>query len=227
MTTIVTSSGIEGTDIKPDTPEWLEWFTSAPEGTKISFEWVNNAFKIQRFTAYRRKRYWEAQKRVSGKLRNTTIKPSEASYELLKQIGNKLTAYNWTSPFEQEKSGNSNNYQTSPETTLESGEDIAKLQARIIELEQKLSSTEKKLERESGDAQRYYVLWRKYPDLERQLKRKEQKLDEAENQVAELKVTCKRINLECKVYKLHGYEVVRLKDLTKLGYELQRSLIQS
>jgi uncharacterized protein (UPF0335 family) len=51
------------------------------------------------------------------------------------------------------------------------------------------------------------------------------KIERLENRIADLKTTCKRISLDCKTYKLHGHEVVRLEDLTKLGYELQRSLI--
>src|SRR4028119_649883 len=115
MTIIISRAGIEGTDIKPDSPEWVEWFASQPEGTKIQFAWTDDSFKEQKFTAYRRKRYWEAQKRISGKLRNTTIKPGEATYEALRQMGLKLTSYNWADKFEYEESGKDENYQTQKE----------------------------------------------------------------------------------------------------------------
>jgi len=67
-----------------------------------------------------------------------------------------------------------------------------------------------------------------YSEMHRKSELKRQELqtqiDKANQAIADLKTTCKRINLDCKVYKLHTHEVVRLEDLTKLGYELQRSL---
>jgi hypothetical protein len=50
-------------------------------------------------------------------------------------------------------------------------------------------------------------------------------IEDLKRQIAELKATCKHINLDCKIYKLHGNEVVKLDDLTKLGYKLQRNLL--
>ena len=135
MTIIISRAGIEGTDIKPDSPGWVEWFVSQPEGTKIQFAWTDDSFKEQKFTAYRRKRYWEAQKRISGKLRNTTIKPGEATYEALRQMGLKLTSYNWADKFEYEESGN----QTFPDQSSQTGnkgEELEELRARIAGLEE-------------------------------------------------------------------------------------------
>src|SRR4028119_1578544 len=133
MTIIISRAGIEGTDIKPDSPEWVEWFASQPEGTKIQFAWTDDSFKEQKFTAYRRKRYWEAQKRISGKLRNTTIKPGEATYEALRQMGLKLVSYNWADKFEYEESGN---YQTQKEVPLQTRDETEELRTRLAELEQ-------------------------------------------------------------------------------------------
>ncbi len=133
MTIKIDRAGISGTDIKPDTPEWYDWFNSAPEGTKIQFEYTTDSLKTERFTAYRRKRYWEAQKRVSRKLRNTTIKPSEVTYENLKQVLLKLTAYNWADKFEIEKSGTQLDYQTSQDEGLGAGE-VEALKKQIEEL---------------------------------------------------------------------------------------------
>jgi hypothetical protein len=135
MTIIVSRAGITGTDIQPDSPEWCEWFQTMPEGTKFQFVWIDDSFREQRFTAYRRKRYWEVQKRVSGKLRNTTIKPGEVTYEILRQIGLRLTAYNWADSFEMVKSGKSLECQTAKGTTSQTVGETEKLQTRIIELE--------------------------------------------------------------------------------------------
>lgn len=151
MTIIVSRAGIEGTDIKPDSPEWSEWFISQPEGTKIQFTWIDDYFREQRFTAYRRKRYWEAQKRVSGRLRNTTIKPEGVTYELLRQMGLKLTAYNWAEKFEYKESGN----QTHKDTSSLTKDEIENLQARIVELEAENERLESKLgalEREMAES---------------------------------------------------------------------------
>jgi chromosome segregation ATPase len=136
MTIKVDRAGISGTNIKPDTPEWQEWFNSAPEGTKIQFEYTADSLKTERFTAYRRKRYWEAQKRVSGKLRNTTIKPSEVTHENLRQILLRLTAYNWADKFEMEESGKC---QTFNETPSQTGEEIAQLRAEVERLKNRES----------------------------------------------------------------------------------------
>jgi hypothetical protein len=127
MTLIVNRSGIDGA-IKPNTSEWVDWFKSAPEGTKIIFEWLDGSFKSQKFSAYRRKRYWEAQKRVSGKLRNTTLKPENVTVEALEQVGARLTAYNWTDKFETEESGKSQ-YQTSVPSSSQPLEEITRLRA--------------------------------------------------------------------------------------------------
>jgi predicted RNase H-like nuclease (RuvC/YqgF family) len=154
MAIIVSRAGIEGTDIKPDSPEWVEWFASQPEGTKIQFMWTDDSFNEQKFTAYRRKRYWEAQKRVAGKLRNTTIKPGEATYEALRQMGLKLTSYNWADKFEYEESGKNENYQTQKEVPLQTRNETEELRARIAELEQsnsELQSTNQALEKQLSE----------------------------------------------------------------------------
>jgi chromosome segregation ATPase len=154
MTIIISRAGIEGTDIKPDSPEWVEWFASQPEGTKIQFTWTDDSFKEQKFTAYRRKRYWEAQKRISGKLRNTTIKPGEATYEALRQMGLKLTSYNWTDKFEYEESGKDKTYQTQKEVPPQIKDETEELRARIAELEQsnsELQSTNQALEKQLSE----------------------------------------------------------------------------
>jgi hypothetical protein len=137
MTIEVSRAGISGTNIRPDTPEWAEWFTSAPEGTKIQFTWADDSFREQRFTAYRRKRYWEAQKRVLGRLRNTTIKPGEVTHEALRQMGLRLTAYNWADKFENEESGKREEYQTSEKDASQTVEEIAQLKAEIDSLREK------------------------------------------------------------------------------------------
>jgi hypothetical protein len=198
MTIIISRAGIEGTNIKPDSPEWTEWFSSQPEGTKIQFTWTDDSFKEQKFTAYRRKRYWEAQKRVSGKLRNTTLKPGEVTYEALRQMGLKLTSYNWADKFEYEESGKGENYQTQNEVFAQTGTETEELRARLAALEQsnselqaanqalekqlsecslQLKDTQRALEREADDAKRYYVLWRRYPDLERKNKYLQERVD--------------------------------------------------
>lgn len=209
---------------------WLGWLE------------CHNRFRFEnpdggKFTAYKSgKGYWTAQRRVHGKLRHEYLgASSDLTYEVLDQTGRKMdmgdSAY-WREKYPDPRAvhksdveSHKKNYETVSETSLQAVAEIEDLKRQAAELELKLSGMEKKLERESSDAQRYYVLWRKYPDLERQFKWKEQKLNEAENQISELKAVCKRINLDCKVYKLHKYEVVRLEDLIKLGYELQRNLL--
>lgn len=209
---------------------WLEWLECH---NRFKFENSNGG----KFTAYKSgKGYWTAQRRVQGKLRHEYLGASnDLTYETLEQTARKMNMGNsayWREKYPDPRAeqnpiteSHKENYETVSESSSQNTAEIEKLKHQITELELKLSNTEKKLERESGDAQRYYVLWRKYPDLERQFNQKEKKLEEAENKLAELKVICKRINLECKTYKLHGHEVVRLEDLTKLGYELQRNLL--
>jgi hypothetical protein len=209
---------------------WLDWLES------------HNRFKFEnpdggKFTAYKSgKGYWTAQRRVHGKLRHEYLgSSSDLTYETLDQMARKMdmgdSAY-WREKYPDPRAvhklnveSHKTNYETVSKTSSQAAAEIEDLKRQVAELELKLSSIEKKLERESSDAQRYYVLWRKYPDLERQFKQKEQKLNDAEKQIFELKAICKRINLDCKVYKLHKHEVVRLEDLTKLGYELQRNLL--
>ncbi len=142
---LVTVSGISfdsGTtySIDRDSDEWQQWFTTTPEGSKIRFEWLNSYLHRNTYTAYRRKRYWEAQKRVDGKLRNTTIKPEEASYQKLEQVGYELTAYNWdrAEQKQQAKSGKEI-YQTSVEATSQTEEKILHLKAEVERLKQRES----------------------------------------------------------------------------------------
>ena len=211
---------------------WLEWLECHD---RFKFENPSGG----KFTAYKSaKSYWTAQRRVQGKLRHEYLgASSDLTYELLEQAARKMDMGNsayWREKYpdprtEQESNVESHKekkYETIRESPAQNAAEVEELKRQVAELELKLASTEKKLERESSDAQRYYVLWRKYPDLERQFNRKAEKLEEAERELSELKVICKRINLECKTYKLHGHEVVRLEDLTNLGYELQRSLIE-
>lgn len=121
--------------IKRDSSEWQEWFASTPEGSKMRFEWLNAHLHRNSYTAYRRKRYWEAQKRVEGKLRNTTIKPKDCTYQKLEQVGLTLTAYNW----DKSKSGKTEEYQTSTSETSQTGEEITRLKAEIEQLRQRES----------------------------------------------------------------------------------------
>src|SRR4028119_2013006 len=128
-TALVTVSGISFDNgdtypIERDSDEWREWFTTAPEGSKIHFEWLNSYLHKNSYTAYRRKRYWEAQKRVDRKLRNTTLKPEETTYQRLEQVGCELTAYNWdrAEQKQQSKSGTEQRYQTFSEATSQTQE---------------------------------------------------------------------------------------------------------
>jgi hypothetical protein len=143
---LITVSGISFDNgdtyaIDRDSDEWREWLTTAPEGSKIRFEWLNSYLHRNTYTAYRRKRYWEAQKRVDGKLRNTTLKPEEATYQKLEQIGCELTAYNWdrAEQKQQSKSGTEQHYQTLGEPTLQTQEEIAQLRAEVERLKQRES----------------------------------------------------------------------------------------
>ena len=146
VTALVTVIGISFDNgdtypIKRDSDEWREWFTTTPEGSKIRFEWLNAYSRKNSYTAYRRKRYWEAQKRVDGKLRNTTIKPEEATYQKLEQVGYELTAYNWDRAEQKQssKSGIEQSYQTSDETTSQTQEEITRLRAEVERLKQRES----------------------------------------------------------------------------------------
>lgn len=145
-TALVTVSGISFDNgdtyaIDRDSAEWREWLTTAPEGSKIRFEWLNSYLHRNAYTAYRRKRYWEAQKRVDGKLRNTTLKPEEATYQKLEQIGCELTAYNWdrAEQRQQLKSGTEQDYQTLSEPTSQTQKEIAQLRAEVERLKQRES----------------------------------------------------------------------------------------
>ncbi len=187
MTIIISRAGIEGTDIKPDSPEWMKWFASQPEGTKIQFTWTDDSFKEQKFTAYRRKRYWEAQKRVSGKLRNTTIKPGEATYEALRQMGLKLTSYNWADKFEYEESGKDENYQTQKEVPPQTGDETEELRTRLAELEQ--SNSELRIANQA---------------LEKQLSECSQQLTEAKARINELQfLELKMAGYESNIREMH------------------------
>jgi hypothetical protein len=186
--------------------EWLDWLES------------HNRFKFEnpdggKFTAYKSsKGYWTAQRRIHGKLRHDYLgASSNLTYETLNQIARKMdmrdSAY-WREKYPDPRAvhkpnveSHKKNYETVSETSSQTATEIEDLKRQVAELELKLSSTE------------------------RQFKQKEQKLNDAEKQISELKAICKRINLDCKVYKLHKHEVVRLEDLTKLGYELQRNLL--
>jgi hypothetical protein len=222
--------GIPKTRAEMPKSGWLQWLEQ------------HNRFKFEspcggKFSAYKSpKGYWTAQRRVQGKLRHEYLgTSSDLTYELLDQAARKMNMGNsayWREKYpdpraEQQANVESHkeNYETVSELSPQVTAEVEELKRQLAELELKLANTEKKLEHESNDAQRYYVLWRKYPDLERQFNRKTEKLEQAERELAELKVICKRINLECKTYKLHGHEVIRLEDLTNLGYELQRSLL--
>jgi DNA repair exonuclease SbcCD ATPase subunit len=170
MAIIINRAGIEGTGIKPDSPQWVEWFTTQPEGVKIQFVWTDDSFREQKFTAYRRKRYWEAQKRISGKLRNTTIKPGEVTYEALRQMGLRLTSYNWADKFEHEESGNNN--QTLSDQSSQTRDEVEELKSRLAGLEAQL----KKKDGDMAEASRKIELIEKesrdlkyrYSDLERE-----------------------------------------------------------
>jgi DNA repair exonuclease SbcCD ATPase subunit len=120
--------------IQRDSDEWRQWFATTPQGGKIRFEWLNGSAIEHNFTAYRRKRYWEAQKRISGKLRNTTIKPEEVTYQKLEQVGYDLIAYNWQSRFEPDdssQSGKSQPYQTPGQTPGAIAPEVERLKAEL------------------------------------------------------------------------------------------------
>lgn len=144
---LVTIRGIsfDGGDTYPiqrDSDEWRQWFTSTPQGGKIRFEWLNGSAVEHNFTAYRRKRYWEAQKRVSGKLRNTTIKPEEVTYQKLEQVGYDLIAYNWQSKFEPDdssQSGKSQSYQTPEQAPGAIAPEVEELKAEAERLKKRES----------------------------------------------------------------------------------------
>lgn len=120
--------------IQRDSAEWQDWFAIAPEGSKFRFEWLSSHLHRNTYTAYRRKRYWEAQKRVDGKLRNATIKPEDCTYQKLEQMGMRLVAYNWES-----KSGKEGDYQTSSDEAFQTTEEITQLRAEIGRLRQRES----------------------------------------------------------------------------------------
>ncbi len=231
MTFTISRAGISGTDIQPDSPEWREWFQTALEGTKIQFVWTDDSFREQRFTAYRRKRYWEAQKRVSGKLRNTTIKPGEVTYEALRQMGLKLTAYNWADSFEVEESGKSSGYQTAKETPSLTEDEIEKLQAQIAELDaqlkernQQLASAitqKEKLEGKAKAAEQLAI------QQSKEISRLDTKLDEVLTQQRSLTASKSiplsklTLNRDGGYYQLRGKSVIYLEDLEKLGYQVK------
>jgi hypothetical protein len=189
----VCPTSIPDLDILLDTPEWFEWLDS-----QTQFKYCGNLTEMS--VKRRPNGKWYARKKI---LSSNGSKPidlyigsdEECTSDKLKEVNhhfgkNNSEFWNWyydpARKGDKPKGVQSDSVYTLAQVTSESGEDVAKLQARINELELKLSSTEKKLERESGDAQRYYVRWRKYPDLERQFKRNEQKLREAESAIAKL-----------------------------------------
>lgn len=177
---------------------WLEWLQ---RHSRFKFENPHGG----KFTAYKSaKGYWTAQRRVQGKLRHEYLgSSSDLTYELLDQTARKMDMGN--SAYWREKYPDPRAEQKSPvESHSSFYETVSQLSTSATdEIEQ---------------------LKRQIAELELKLSNSEKKLEESKSQVAELKVIYKRINLECQVYKLHGHEVVRLKDLMKLGYELQRSL---
>jgi DNA repair exonuclease SbcCD ATPase subunit len=222
MTIVVNGSGIDGT-INPDTPEWAEWFRSAPEGTKIIFEWLDDSCKKQKFTVYRRKRYWEAQKRVSRKLRNTTIKPENVTLEALRQVGYKLTAYNWADKFEDEKSGKAEECQTSEVGSFQTGE-VEALKKQIEEMKSENDALRGRVsylldergltQAKANDDAKYEI--ERLQKLNEQLEKENHKLNQVytQSEVISQKYHQRATELEGKLDKLQA--IAKIIDLTSL-----------
>jgi len=176
---------------------WLEWLE------------CHNRFKFEnphggKFTAYKSaKNYWTAQRRVQGKLRHEYLgSSSDLTYELLDQVARKMgmgnSAY-WREKYPDPRSEHKLHVQSHKESYETVSKSSSQTSNEVDELKRQIA------------------------ELELKLSMTERNLEESKSQVAELKVSSQRINLECKIYKLHSHEVVRLKDLAELGYELQHS----
>jgi hypothetical protein len=189
--------GVPKTRAEMSKSGWLEWLES------------HNRFKFEnphggKFTAYKSaKNYWTAQRRVQGKLRHEYLgSSSDLTYELLDQVARKMgmgnSAY-WREKYPDPRAV----HKPSVESHKESYETVSKSSSQTSEEVDELK--------------------RQIAELELRLSMTERKLEESKSQIVVLKASSQRINLECKIYKLHGHEVVRLKDLAELGYELQRN----
>jgi plasmid stabilization system protein ParE len=209
MTIEVSRAGISGTDIKPDTPEWCEWFETMPQGTKIQFVWTDDAFRGQKFTAYRRKRYWEAQKRVSGRLRNATIKPGEVTYEALRMMGLRLTAYNWADKFEIEESGKGE-YQTFNESTSQTQEEIAQLTEEVRRLGAELSLVRQMRDKAQSEHEKVVEdnkrLIRMVRETQEQVRQYEKNLTIVSGLHRESDLKCQELESLVEVYQTKLYE---------------------
>jgi hypothetical protein len=147
MTTKITFQGIhtDGGLIAPNTPEWYQWLESAKSFRfEINHEtWIDERVpKIETltFSGVRVSGYWQAHKKVSGLLRREHLGKSP-DYAKFKEVAilSCSDAY-WHQKRRSPKSVSteshkSSNHETVSESSSPSGDEIAKLKARIAELE--------------------------------------------------------------------------------------------
>jgi hypothetical protein len=218
-------TSIPDLDIRLDTPEWFEWLDS-----QTQFKYCGNLTEMS--VKRRPNGMWYARKKINSSNGSKPIdlyvgSDEECTSDKLKEINYHFGKDNsefWRWYYSPDrKEGKSKGVQPKPmytpaSPTAPSGEEITQLRAEV----ERLTKLAEHYERERDNMANLMA--------GRDARHAEQvadlvgKIEQLENRIAELKTLCKRINLDCKTYKLHGHEVVRLEDLTKLGYELQRSL---
>ncbi len=197
---ITSPIGVRGTDIELDSPDWLTWLSTRKsfryESTIAEYTCVKRsngkwyAVKKQRGSRNNKQAYIGADNKVTkAKLESIARDFAKPDYDYWCSKQHKYTPKNQMVDSELMRDvnpGDTSGCITVSSSSSQTQEETTKLEAQIAELKLKLSSTEKKLEHEAADAQRYYVLWRKYPDLERQLERTQTKLEESQKLTAEL-----------------------------------------
>jgi hypothetical protein len=148
MTTKINQEGIftEGTLIVPDSPEWHEWLETAKS---FRFEMIHDETFIARcvpeiktltFSGVKVSGYWQAHKKVDGTLRREYLGKA-LYYSKLKEVALFINSDNyWCQRKRLPKQVSSKPYKKSEyekanETFCSSENEIAKLKARIAELE--------------------------------------------------------------------------------------------
>ncbi|MBD0344037.1 MAG: hypothetical protein ICV63_04230 [Coleofasciculus sp. Co-bin14] len=247
---IVTPLGVSGASIVLDSPEWFEWLSE-----RSSFSYQSS---VCDYTCNKRSNgKWYASKRKGDRSQGSATLAQEylgADAKLtkakLEEIARKFALpdrdywylkhpkpTNQSELTESLGAGCTANEGTTSARGLEVEalkKQIEELMAENDALKTKLQTTEKRLEKEASDAQRYYPGWRKLPGLESELRFNKSKREELEQSVSELQDQVRSLeagktipksnltlNKEGGFYQLRGKAVVYLEDLEKLGYQVK------
>ncbi len=218
-------TSIPDLDIRLDTPEWFEWLA-----TQMQFKYCGNLTEMS--VKRRPNGMWYARKKIYSSNGSKPIdlyigSDEECTSDKLKEINyhfgkDWVEFWKWYHSDARKESKSKgvqpNPVYTSASPTAPSGEEITQLRAEV----ERLTKLAEHYKRER-DNMANLMSGRDARHAE-QVADLVDKIERLENRIVELKTLCKRINLDCKVYKLRRDDVVRLEDLTELGYELQRSL---